>query len=116
MRKSVGRLAALAAAGALTFVGLPVASASAGTNGQNVGFCVHDGAPYAKIVGTNQNGRATIEILPTFQIGFHPVFTCAASDYWWKGTAEIWYSDGVQWYPDHACWVPESMGDDEFYC
>jgi hypothetical protein len=57
MRRVIGRLAMLAVAGALTFLALPAGSASAGTNGQQVKFCVGPQSNKAMIVGENQDGQ-----------------------------------------------------------
>jgi hypothetical protein len=115
MRKMVGRLAALAAAGALTFVGLPVASASAGTNGQHVNFCVRGTVTDTMLVGTNERGDKVYQGLPAENV---PAFniSCSYSDLWWKGNVEVWMLRGDDWVLADTCWVPESMDGDYFVC
>jgi hypothetical protein len=118
MRKMVGRLAALAAAGALTFAALPITSASAGTNGQWVEFCAPDEIKWGGITGSNQNGQWTSEVLPLYTELDAPIpANCASSEWWWKGTVVIWFQGPEGWYPDHFCSVPESSPEDgHFRC
>jgi hypothetical protein len=116
MRKMVGRLAALAAACALTFVMLPIGGASAGTNGQNVSFCAPPGIEWGGLTGYNQDGAWTSESdLKMFFWGSGGAL-CTTSWWWWKGSVVIWYKGPDGWYPDRFCPVPESMNGDNFWC
>ena len=116
MRKMVGRLAALAAAGALTFAALPVTSASAGTNGQHVSFCgPPPEAEWGGITGSNQDGQWTAETLPMEEVDIDPIVKCAYSDWWWKGDVIIWFQGPHGLYPEEICRVPESWGANGFY-
>jgi hypothetical protein len=116
MRKIVGRLAALAAAGALTFVGLPVASASAGTNGQHVTFCFRGPVNQAILVGVNEKGELVHEGVATMYLSELNAY-CGNSDWWWKNNLDIWTGDDNGWELDRTCQVPVWMNDgDTFPC
>jgi hypothetical protein len=119
MRKVFGRLAAVAAAVALTFVALPVAGASAGSNGQQLAFCW----PWSRtdftrvlVTGMNQDGKYSEFITdPWAEAVGAPI--CSWSDWWWKGEVNIYVAVwGGPWRFDHSCWVPETSSDDLFTC
>jgi hypothetical protein len=116
MRKIIGGLATVAAAGVLTFAALPVASASAGSNGQEVSVCTTSWAHKARVEGFNQNGvfyRDDIPVDPgQCWEGWNVTW-----DWWWKGTVTIFLAgdDGV-FKVDHSCDVPPNQGGDIFWC
>jgi hypothetical protein len=122
-RKTIGTLAALAVAAAAIFVTLPVSSASAGSNGQQVIYCTPDNVTTVKIVGTNQNGVESTLIKP---VDYPGVCDPLGSDrnvswkWWWKGTIDIFYSfhNGVDWTVHyHKCDIPvEQDHSDLYYC
>jgi hypothetical protein len=106
-----GGLAAVAVAGALAFVGLPIASASAGSNGQHVFICAdNNGGSRVRVVGFNQDGVLAIQDMYFGQL------RCVESAWWWKGDVSvvIMRSDG-SWYV-HDCQVPERSRDDAVLC
>jgi hypothetical protein len=111
----VGRLAGLAAAGALTFVGLPVASASAGTNGQHVEFCLPGGPYYAMLEGTNERGDLVYEGLDTTMTPDRDA-SCSTSELWWKDEVQLSVLIDDGWVRLYRCIVPESMDGDVFQC
>jgi hypothetical protein len=116
MRKTIGSLAAVAAAGVLTFAALPVASASAGSNGQELAVCTTPWATRALIEGINQNGeyaREEMDVTPgKCWDGWNVTFA-----WWWRGTAAISLAGPVGDYKfDHICEVPGKQGTDISRC
>jgi hypothetical protein len=116
MRKTIGSLAAVAAAGVLTFAVLPVASASAGYNGQEVSVCTPGWADKAMIEGKNQNGVQSTEIIQVVpgacQAGVNVTW-----NWWWKGTVKISLGGGggpINF--DHNCEVPTKQKSDIVPC
>jgi hypothetical protein len=116
MRKTIGSLAAVAAAGALTFAVLPVASASAGSNGQQVSVCTPGWADTARIEGTNQNGVQSTEVIHVRR-GLCHVGVNVTYDWWWKGTVTISLAgNGGPFVFDHTCEVPVKQRKDLVTC
>jgi hypothetical protein len=119
VRKTIGSLAAVAAAGVLTFAVLPVASASAGWNGQQVSVCAgwdSEQAEHAEIQGENQHNRQSTEVIPivpgTCKLGEN-----VTRNWWWKGPVQISFAgqDG-QFTESHICDVPQKQDSDIFLC
>jgi hypothetical protein len=108
MRKIIGRLATLAAAGALAFMAFPSDSASAGWNGQQLSFCTPTGASQAMIIGPNQNG----EWVTMFMDNLTPAENCldhmnVTWNWWWKGDVSIYFRFGDQYQLVNVCDVPD---------
>jgi hypothetical protein len=118
-RKAVGRrriiatLAAVAGGAALMFGALPVASASAGVNGQMVDYCPPDDAISVMVEGINQHGQHSRWISP---VGAHGRPCAEYEDvnvthrWYWVGTVVISYTypdSNGQFRPDITCDVPK---------
>jgi hypothetical protein len=111
MRKVFGRLAALAAAGALTFVALPAGSASAGSNGQQLTICAPADATSAFVEGTNQRGDHTWLFKDDLIPGTCDYYANSTWNWWWKGVTIVYFPRGDRYVEGYRCDMPE---DDRF--
>jgi hypothetical protein len=118
MRKTIGSLATVAAAIVLTFAVLPITSASAGSNGQQVSVCAAPWSSKAIVEGSNQDGvdsREYLDIKPGLcRDGWNVTW-----NWWWKGdvTISLAGDDGNYWFQSH-CNVPgwQQRGADTYRC
>jgi hypothetical protein len=113
-RKTIGRLGALAVSGALMFMALPVSSASAGSNGQQLAVCAPDWAATAYITGVNQDGafsQLTMGVIPG-ECDYNTTL-----DWWWKGQVDTYFAGPGSnlFYSYHSCWVSAWQRDNDFY-
>jgi hypothetical protein len=118
MRKITGSLATVAAAGVLTFAALPVASASAGSNGQQLSICTTPNQHEVEIEGTNQNGDPSQERI-TVTPGVCELGQNMTRNWWWVGPVAIGFLEGE---PDpngsyvRQCLVPKRWRDNSVLC
>jgi hypothetical protein len=110
----ISRMATLAVAGALTSVALPIAGASAGTNGQQLKVCTDEGTRQFSVTGHNQRWEMSTYTHDTWSVGGG----CSVTwKWWWKSTVDIYTAgdDGV-WHHFQSCHVPEKSKYDIYEC
>jgi hypothetical protein len=109
----ISRMATLAIAGALTSVALPIAGASAGTNGQQLEVCTDESARQFSVTGHNQRWE-----MSTYTHDTSPGGGCSVTwSWWWKSHVDVYTAgaDGV-WHPFQSCDVPERMPYNVWNC
>jgi hypothetical protein len=114
-RKTIATLAALAGGTALTFGALPMSSASAGHNGQQVSYCPPHDAVMVKIDGINQNRQASEWISPVQDPGGCHGNRNVTWNWWWEGTIAIFYTHpgSDNWVFDRICEVPRDWYNED---
>jgi hypothetical protein len=115
--KIIGSLATVAAAGVLTFAALPVASASAGSNGQELSICAASSQDRVMIWGKNQDGVDSYEEMSVTP-GVCQAGKNVTWNWWWKGDVQISFTTPDQnGFQSRICWdVPERQSSDFFKC
>jgi hypothetical protein len=120
MRKLIGKLAAVAGAGVLTFAALPAGSASAyTTNGLQVYFCPPAEAVRVLIQGINQNRQYSEwnrrVPIPGDCSSWGRVFN-VTKDWWWEGTIAVSYTypGSDTFYFHRTCEVPKQGIEDTY--